>query len=196
MFVAIFGNLRSHPWVDSETSPEDAYSLFASRAHLMGWSRDDGTGLWGMNDASFDLPVSSPRARIEWFQVGVDERTVDGASFPFHPLLTCGVDVLGRIGEVVVEAAQFLVPLQLGGTPPTISSVPNWFNTGNPATSVRVRVTVDSGEDPVLPQVAAEVAALASTVARGPFAVTPTAAGIAHVQLLPEATDGFWLGEG
>ena len=196
MFVAIFGSIRPHPWIASETSPEDAYSLFASRAELMGWSREDGTGLWSMNDATLDLPVSSPRARIAWFQVGVDERTVDGASFPFHPLLTCAGDVLDRVGDVVVEAAQFLVPLQIGGTPPTISSVPNWFNMCNPATSVGVRVTVDSGEDPVLPQVAADVAALASTMAREPFRVAPTAIGTTPVQLLPEATDGFWLGEG
>lgn len=195
MFVAIFGDLRSHRWVTPDDLTEDAYSFFVSRAELMGWSRPDGRGLWGMNDASFDLPASTPQARIAWFQVGVDEHTVDRASFPFHPLLTCGCDVLGRIGELTVRAAQFLVPLQIGGTPATISSVPNWFNACDPASRVGIRVTLDSGEDPVLPQVGADVAELASKIARAPFTIAP-AADTAHVQLLPEVTDGFWLGDG
>ncbi|QYN34444.1 hypothetical protein K1T35_39565 [Pseudonocardia sp. DSM 110487] len=192
MFVAIFGELRSHRWITSDALTEDAYSFFASRAELMGWSRQDGSGLWGMNDASFDLSASNPR--IAWFQVGLDERTVDGASFPFYSLLACGCDVLGRIGEITVRAAQFLVPVQMGGTPAAISSVPNWFNACDPAARVSMRVTLDSGEDPVLPQVAVNVAELASRIAREPFAIAP-AAGTTHVRLLPEVTDGFWLGD-
>jgi hypothetical protein len=196
MFVAIFGNLRSHPWISPDVLTEDAYSFFVSRAELMGWSRGGGSSLWGMNDASFDLTVISPRARIGWFQVGLDESTVNGATFPFHPLLTCGYEVLGRVGEITVQGAQFLVPLQIGGIPATISSVPNWFNACDPAARVKMRATLDSGEDTVLSQVAADVAELASEIAREPFAIAPAADGTAHVQLVPEVTDGFWLGEG
>jgi hypothetical protein len=196
MFVAIFGELRSHPWISPDALTEDAYSFFVSRAELMGWSREGGGGLWVMNDASFDLSARSPRARIAWFQVGLDESTIDRVPFPFQPLLTCGCEVLGRVGEITVRAAQFLVPLQVGGTPATISSVPNWFNACDPAARVKMRVTLDSGEDPVLPQVAADVAELASKIAREPFAITPADGDTAHLQLVPEVTDGFWLGEG
>jgi len=195
MFVAVFGDLRSHQWITPDALAEDAYSFFVSRAELMGWSRQDGSGLWGMNDASFGLSTRNPQARLAWFQVGVDERTVDGASFPFHPLLTCGCDALGRIGEITVRAAQFLVPLQMSGSPAMISSVPNWFNACDPSARVAMRVTLDSGEDPVLPQVAVDVAELAAKITREPFAIAP-AVGTAHVQLHPEVTDGFWLGEG
>jgi hypothetical protein len=196
MFVAIFGDFRSHPWIVPDALTEDAYSFFVSRAELMGWSREGGCGLWDMNDASFSLSASSPRDRIAWFQVGLDETTVDGSAFPFHPLLTCGCEVLGRVGDSTVQGVQFLVPLQIGGAPATISSVPNWFKACDPATRVTMRATPDSGEDPVLPRVAADVAAVASEIAREPFTITPAAAGAAHVQLFPEVTDGFWLGEG
>jgi hypothetical protein len=196
MFVAIFGSLRSHPWIGPDPLTEDAYSFFASRAELMGWAKRGSSGLWDMNDAAFNLSGSGHRARIAWFQVGLDETTVDGAGFPFHPLLTCGCEALGRVGEVRVQGTQFLVPLQIDGAPATISSVPNWFNACDPAARVTMRATLDSGEDPVLPRVAADVAALASEIAREPFAIAPAAAGTAHVELLPEVTDGFWLGEG
>lgn len=200
LFVAIFGYLRPHPWITLDTAAEDAYSLFLCRSELMGWSRSstggDGRGLWGMNDASFDLPAGDRATRIAWFQVGVDAHTVDGESFPFHPLLACAGDVLSRVGQLEMEGAQFLVPLQIGGAPAAISSVPNWFNVCDPASRVAMRATLDSGEDPIIPQVKDEVAELASKIAREPFAVTPTSTEARHVQLRPEVTDGFWLGEG
>jgi hypothetical protein len=199
LFVAIFGYLRPYPWVSLEELEEDAYSLFYSRSQLMGWSRSttrtDGRGLWDMNDASFD-PSGNGAGRIAWFQVGVDEQALTGSSFPFHPLLACAGDSLGRVGELELEAVQLLVPLQAAGASAPLSSVPNWFNVCNPSSRVGMRVTLDSGEDPVMPQIANELTELVSKMARDPFDVEPSSTETEHVELQPEVTDGFWLGEG
>jgi hypothetical protein len=149
-----------------------------------------------MNDASFDFSTTHQASRVAWFQVGIDEHRLTGANFPFHPLLACAADSLGRVGTLDVQAVQLLVPLQTAGAPTLISSVPNWFNICDPAARIGVRVTLDSGEDPVMPQVADELAELVSTLARAPFEIEPFFADSAHVQLQPEVTDGFWLGEG
>jgi hypothetical protein len=36
LFAGLYGRLRLHPWIVPEEMEEDAYSLFSSRAELMG----------------------------------------------------------------------------------------------------------------------------------------------------------------
>jgi hypothetical protein len=200
MFVAVFGHLRPHPWITLESLEEDAYSLFLSRSELMGWSATaahaGGSGLWGMNDASFDTFSTDEQARVGWFQVGIEDAEPIRSGLPFHPLVACATDTLRRVGDLEIGAIQFLVPLQIAGTTVATSSVPNWFNACDPGSRVGVRVTLDSGEDPIMSQVAGDLAEVATTTARAPFEVARSSAEAEHVTLRPEVTDGFWLGEG
>ncbi len=72
LFVEAFGRLLARE--DQRgivTEEEDLYSVFTSRADLMGWSSTSATGrplLWGMNDA--ELTAGNDRHRIGWVQVG------------------------------------------------------------------------------------------------------------------------------
>ncbi|OZM79342.1 hypothetical protein [Pseudonocardia sp. MH-G8] len=198
-FVALYGSFRPHPWITMGETEEDAYSLFFNRAEMMGWSHSTTEGrrpvLWGMNDAGFDVAGETTDAgRVAWFQVGTGEDELSGVAFPFHPLLTCAVDSVARVGQLGLDGVQFLVPVQYAGAPAFRSAVPNWFNLCDPASRTRLRVTVDSGEDAVLPRVAAKLSELVTLMAPERFAVEP---GLRqeHVQLLPEATE-FWMGEG
>lgn len=199
LFVALHGSFRSHPWLKPDSMEEDAYSLFFSRAEMMGWSHPaaeaGGHALWGMNDAGLDVVGEVHGAtRVAWFQVGIDEQLLSGSPFPFHPLLSCAADSVERAGRLDLDGVQLQVPLQDAGAPVMRSSTPNWFNLSDPASRTSMRVTVDSGEDPVLPRVAAQLSELVTTMTPEPFSLEPGNRQ-EHVQLLPEVTD-FWMGEG
>ncbi|WP_422769931.1 hypothetical protein ACN28C_24820 [Plantactinospora sp. WMMC1484] len=171
MSAALYGELHPHPWRDPETT-QDAYILFHDRSLAMGWLDDlggtvritaggveerptGGPGLWGMNDAGQDHPLALPESSlVAWFQVGVEPVTGD-RPLPVQPFLRCAADTVTRIGGLHLRAVQLLLPVQGidASARPAYAELPalrtaGWFSGGDPRARTRVRVILDSGQDP------------------------------------------------
>ncbi|WP_440102430.1 hypothetical protein [Streptosporangium sp. H16] len=166
MFAALYGELVVHPWRDPLVASPDAYSLFVARSSAMGWLTEAEEnavgGLWGMNDAGYDpAPASALRsrpARVAWFQVSLTGAVPDGRPLPVQAFLSCADDVVARIGTAHLRAVQLLLPVQSldapvgassrAGAVMTLLQDAGWFADGDPRLRVRVRVTLDGGQDP------------------------------------------------
>jgi hypothetical protein len=157
LYAALYGELTPRPDRVSDTD-RDLYIQFHDRAQAMGWL----DRLWGMNDAGLEHPLATPGSSlVSWFQVGVDS-VPDDRPLPVQPFLRCAGDVTARLGALRLQTVQVLLPAQsLDITArPQQSRVPSlstaaWFNDVRSVTSLRV--TVDSGQDPVFPVAAQRV---------------------------------------
>ncbi|SDJ88245.1 hypothetical protein SAMN04487820_102508 [Actinopolyspora mzabensis] len=174
VFAALYGELEPHPWREPDAE-QDLYALFHARSQAMGWLHDIGTsarktatgqltdvrqvgatGLWGMNDAGLEHPLSDPEAPLAaWVQVGVRPLTEE-RPIPVQPLLRCVGDAVARIGTLRLRAVQLLLPVQCldpaaSRMPPSLFTA-EWFLSGAPGGELPVRVTLDSGQDPSLPE--------------------------------------------
>jgi hypothetical protein len=144
LFAALYGELTPRP----ETG-RDPYIRFHDRAQAMGWLDT----LWGMNDAGREHPLAAPGSGlVAWFQVGVV-----GGPLPVQPFLRCAGDVAEQLGELDLRAVQVLLPAHCLPRTAQLSSLATaaWFDDVRSATPVYV--TVDSGQNPVIPAVAPRI---------------------------------------
>ncbi|WP_222864367.1 hypothetical protein [Micromonospora sp. WP24] len=191
LFAALHGELTPHPWRHTD---RDAYSFFSDRSLAMGWLDDIGgvirqtaggveetrtgaAGLWGMNDAGQQHPLAVPESSlVAWFQVGVEAVAAD-RPLPVQPFLRCAGDATARLGALRLDAVQVLLPVQ-GldiAARPAYAGVPSlraagWFVDADPRSRRRVRVTLDSGQDPSAPAVAAAMRESMRRLAQDVFA--------------------------
>ena len=157
LFAALYGELTPHP-DRASGSDRDPYIQFHDRSRAMGWL----DSLWGMNDAGHGHPLAVPGSSlVSWFQVGVDP-VPGGKSLPVQPFLRCAGDVMARLGTLELQAVQVLLPahsLDVSARPeparmPSLSTAA-WFDDARSATSVHV--TVDSGQNPIIPDAAERI---------------------------------------
>jgi len=157
LFAALYGELT--PRLDRALDTDrDPYIQFHDRAQAMGWL----DSLWGMNDAGLEHPLAAPGSSlVTWFQVGVDS-VPSGRPLPVQPFLRCAGDVTARLGALRLQTAQVLLPAQcldVSARPqharmPSLSTAA-WFDDVRSATPVHI--TVDSGQDPVIPAAAQRI---------------------------------------
>ncbi|WP_052745458.1 hypothetical protein [Allosalinactinospora lopnorensis] len=171
MFAALHGELVPHPWRDPAVASSDAYSLFVARSSAMGWlaeaAEGASNGVWGMNDAGQEPGSGSQPSRIAWFQVSLTEPVPAGRPLPVQAFLACAGSVVARIGTPRLQAVQVLLPVQdldtsagayLGGSAVmTLLQDSGWFADSDPRARTRVRVTLDSGQDPSIHSAAPEM---------------------------------------
>jgi hypothetical protein len=139
--VEVFGERHRHRWLDAATRQEDAYSVFLSRAELLGWSTSGPRGplRWGMNDAALGNEADD---RVAWFQVDQTPSDVRGAAIV--PLLTCAGDAAARFGRLDLSAIRTFLP---DGPFPSglgdLVAALNWFELCAPDLRTATRVTVE-----------------------------------------------------
>ncbi|KGI82724.1 hypothetical protein IL38_02235 [Actinopolyspora erythraea] len=176
VFAALYGELEPHPWRDPDAE-QDLYALFHARSHAMGWLHDIGTsarrtadgqladvrqvgapGLWSMNDAGEEHPLADAEVPlVAWFQTGM--RPPSGERpIPAQPFLRCAGDAVARLGTLRLRAVQLLLPVHCldpaaSRMPPSLFTA-DWFAYGSRRAGLPVRVTLDSGQDPSLPETA------------------------------------------
>jgi hypothetical protein len=192
MFAALYGELTPHPW----PHPRDPYSLFQDRSSAMGWLEDAGTGLWGMNDAGLGDPGSP---LVAWFQVGAGA-VPDDRPLPVQSFLRCAGDALARIGRPGLRAVQVLLPVQgldtsartADGRMPSLLAA-GWFADGDPRSRTPVRVTLDSGRAPSVPEAAARMRDRIPVLNQDVFGCESYEVG-GHEPPAPPFDDGFWNG--
>lgn len=194
LFAALQGALAPHPWRGAEPD-SDAYSLFHARSSALGWLTEarEGAmgGLWGMNDAG----SGREPARAAWFQVVLTGPVPPGRPLPTQAFLACAGDVVARIGILRLDALQVLMPLRRQG-PPAVSALladAAWFADRAPGASTRVRVTLDSGQEPALSSAAPAMAEWIGQWAQDVFrcdGCTPTD----HPDVEPAGIDHLWNG--
>ncbi|SFI94792.1 hypothetical protein SAMN05421835_102275 [Amycolatopsis sacchari] len=158
----------------------------------MGWLDH----LWGMNDAGREHPLATPGSSlVTWFQVGVDPVPGD-RSLPVQPFLCCARDVTVRLGTLRLDAAQVLLPansLDISARPqharmPSLSTAA-WFDDVRAVTPVSV--TLDSGQDPVIPSVAQRIHRWLGSLNQNVF---QCGALVDQEPLPPPLPDEMWLG--
>lgn len=210
LFVALHGELASHPWRDRPSVESDAYSLFVARSSAMGWLTEaaDGAvgGVWGMSDAGLDSDSGSLPPRVAWFQVSFPGRVPAGTPLPVQQFLSCAGEVLERVGVADLRAVQILLPLQAldpsaGSSPRARAVMPllqdaGWFADCDPRRRTQVRVTVDGGQDPSVRATAPEIFRWMREFPQDvfscdTFSLTDEDDGIV---LKPAVDDGFWGG--
>jgi len=171
MFAELYGALALHSLPEGRTRSEDAYSLFYRRSAAMGWltpSRPGELGgMWGMNEAEV-APASGPdRSRVAWFQVVRTHTAPDGV--PVQAFLACIAQVIERMADLRLDAAQFLLPADPVGrgqaasregfrTAESLLEGARWFADVQPSRRAPVRVTVDGGAAPAFREQAEVVA--------------------------------------
>ncbi|KWW97422.1 hypothetical protein TH66_17310 [Carbonactinospora thermoautotrophica] len=218
MFAALYGELAPHPWRDPDTA-QDAYFLFHTRSLAMGWLDDITTavrktaggieerelgaaGLWSMNDAGRDHPLAAPEASlVAWFQVGV-EPVFDDRPLPVQPFLRCAGDAVARIGSLMLQAVQVLLPVQGLDTSsrPEYARMPSlltagWFGDCDPQSRTPVRVTLDSGQAPSIPSAAPQMRELMSRLDQDVFVCeSHSLADHDPLTMKPPFDDSFWNG--
>ena len=131
IFVEAFGKLP--PNGDIDAKEEDLYSVFNSRAEMMGLSttalpRPECPLLWGMNEAeltedSSGKLIEDPSGRIGYVQVG----TMFNIIGVLVPLLQCFDDALRRFGTVELTGIQVTAGNLETYTQFGITEL-NWFN--------------------------------------------------------------------
>lgn len=153
LFAALYGELTPRP-DRARGTDRDPYIQFHDRSVAMGWL----DSLWGMNDAGQEHPLAAPGASlVTWFQVGVEHVPGD-RPLPVQPFLRCAGDVTARLGTLRLRAAHVLLPAQCLdiSARPEHARMPSlltaaWFGDADPTAGTPVRVTLDSGQDPVVP---------------------------------------------
>ncbi|MEV4811353.1 hypothetical protein [Micromonospora avicenniae] len=216
LFAALYGELTPHPWRHTD---QDAYSLFHDRSLAMGWLDDVGgivrhtadgveerptgaAGLWGMNDAGQRHPLADPESSlVAWFQVGVEPVAAD-RPLPVQPFLRCAGDTTARLGALRLDAVQVLLPVQgldVAARPeyapiPSLRG-PGWFADADPRSRTRVRVTLDSGQDPSAPAAAQRMRDSLRRLEQNVF-VCESHSLTDHVPLAtrPPFDDRLWIG--
>lgn len=215
MFAAIHGELATHKWRDAN-SESDAYSLFLQRSLAMGWHdgaemvdtgnglqcQDVGAGgLWAMNDAGWNHPLVPDEARlVSWFQVEVKKVPCD-RPLPVIPFLHCVEGTLDRVGKLRLEAVQLLLPVQ-GIDPssrPSYDLIPSmrslsWFQESDPQARVRVEVSINSGRNPLMTEVAQQLVEHLGHLDQTAFACTSYVGDSPETILSPPFHDSFWNG--
>lgn len=206
IFVAVYGSIRLHPWNQGKDLSEDVYSLFVSRSDAMGWlslattdpSSPPAHPRWGMNDAGQDWSGAADTNRVAWLQVALVEPSSDYISLPLQPLVSCAKDVVNRVGELRLDGLQLLLPLHAGGVSHReLVAGRNWFGMSEPGRRIRIAVTLDGGESPVVQQQVESIAKTLSNLAAGIFhpGSYSTDQAVA-VDFLPPVVDELWLGNG
>ncbi|MGN9846464.1 hypothetical protein ACTMTI_50990 [Nonomuraea sp. H19] len=211
MFAALHGRLTPHAWRDPRVASSDAYSLFLARSSAMGWLADTAAGssggLWGMNDAGHDITAGRDTTaearptRVAWFQVSLAEPARPRRPLPVQPFLSCAGDVVARIGVPRLEAVQVLLPVQSLHPPSRPDSVMNllqdtgWFADRDPRARTRVRVTLDSGQDPAIGSAATTMVSWLREFQQEIFSLDSiTPAERNEPALGPAITDELWRG--
>lgn len=218
MFAAVYGELAPHPWRDPDTA-RDAYLLFHERSLAMGWLDDVATavrrtaggieereigaaGLWSMNDAGQDHPLAAPEASlVAWFQVGIEPVSGD-RPLPVQPFLRCAGDAAARIGTLRLQAVQVLLPVHSLDTSsrPEYARMPSlltagWFGDRDPQSGTPVRVTLDSGQAPLIPSAAPQMRERMSRLDQDVFACESySLADHDPLTMEPPFDDSFWNG--
>lgn len=215
MFAAVYGELTTHKWRDTHAR-SDAYSLFLQRSLAMGWhdgaelvDTGDGSqcqdigagGLWAMNDAGWRHPLVPDEAGlVSWFQVEVKRIRCD-QPLPVLPFLHCVEDTLDRVGRLRLAAVQLLLPVQ-GIDPssrPSHAPIPamrslSWFQESDPQARVRVEVSVNSGRNPVMSDVAQQLVEHLGRLDQTAFGCTSHTGDSPGTALRPPFPDSFWNG--
>lgn len=174
----------------------------------MGWLADaagsDAQGLWGMNDAGHDTSSQGPGRDRIWFQVAVSEPLPAGCPLPVQPLLACAGDTVARMGALRLNAVQLLLPVQCLAQP--LAAAPQrddvgallqeagWFTDRNPHSDVRVRVTLDGGQNPAIRTAAPLMLQWMQELKQDVFAGDTPSLSDAAAVLQPGFIDQLWLG--
>lgn len=217
LFAALYGELVPHAWRGPE--PEhDAYSLFYQRSLAMGWLDDtatgavraDGTenqtlgapGLWAMNDAGWDHPLAAAGTDlISWFQVEASSVAAD-RPLPVQPFLRCAQDATARAGTPHLRAIQVLLPVHGidASSRPPYATVPSlralgWFAERDPRSRTSVQISINSGQDPAIPALAAQLTEHLTHLDQDVFACNShDIDGQENAGLPPPFHDSFWNG--
>lgn len=191
LFAALYGELTPRP-DGVPVTDRDPYIQFHDRAQAMGWLDN----LWGMNDAGREHPLAAPgSALVSWFQVGIESVPGD-RPLPVQPFLRCAGDVTTRLGELRLNAAQVLLPANRLDTSaragharaPSLSTAA-WFDDVRAATPVLV--TVDSGQNPVVPVVAQRMHRWLVSLPQNVFRCESL---VEREPVPPPLPDSFWHG--
>lgn len=191
LYAAIYGGLTPRPDREPVTD-RDTYIQFHDRAQAMGWLDT----LWDMNDAGRDHPLAAPGSPlVAWFQAGACP-VPDSRSLPVRPFLSCAGDVTARLGQLRMQAAQVLLPVQsldISARPeharmPSLQAAA-WFDDVRCWTTVHL--TVDSGQDPVIHQAAHRLHRGLTELARDVFRCESR---IELDPVSPPLPDGVWSG--
>lgn len=209
MFVALHGQLSPHPWRDPSSDSSDAYSQFYARSSAMGWLEGavEGTptaGTWRMNDAGCHLQTRPQPSRVAWFHVALAKSIPSDCPLPVQPFLACAGDVVARIGTLHLDTLQLLLPVHSlrppDGTTSPLGSVVSllkdagWFTDRNPRAQTRVRVTLDTGQEPSIRSAAPEIFRQVREFDQDVFACETYALADETPTTDPELTDALWNG--
>ncbi|OKK15529.1 hypothetical protein AMK09_25735 [Streptomyces sp. CB02488] len=209
LFAAFHGELVPHPWRDPE-SEHDAYQLFHQRSVAMGWLDERSSaagderaakapGLWAMNNAGCNAHQAAPEP-FAWFQVECSTPAID-RPLPVQPFLRCAEDTVTRIGAAQLSAVQVLLPLQ--GLDPTSrprnALVPSletcdWFGERDPQAQTSVTISINSGRNPALPDVAKQLTSRLDHLEQEVFLHSGSESASEDITLPPPFADEFWNG--
>ncbi|MFD0774172.1 hypothetical protein ACFQZ2_09575 [Streptomonospora algeriensis] len=215
MMAALHGELEPFAWSRPEVAECDAYSLFHTRSSAMTWLADAAPdaypGLWGMNDAGQDSAADIRRGvtRRLWFQVSLEGSAEDDRALPIQPFLSCIGDVAARLGALDLHALQLLVPVHsrvATGRPDAglravgeLIGAAGWFGDTAPQSARRVKVTMDTGQDPAVVSAAPGIPPWMRRWKQSVFLCDPAPAeeaGDAAEGLWPHLADHLWTGPG
>ncbi|MEV0734143.1 hypothetical protein [Polymorphospora sp. NPDC050346] len=204
MFAALYGTLTPHPW---RAGQQDADALFHHRCLAMGWlddtssgQPDSAPGLWAINDAGWQHPRGLDTGLVAWFQVEASAVAGD-RPLPVQPFLRCAQDATARAGTLELSAIQILLPVH-GIDPsrrPPYAPVPAlrsvaWFAAGDPHAHTPVQVSVNSGQDPALAAVAAQLTDQLTRLDQTVFANVSHDSADPDTAPPPPFDDSFWSG--
>ncbi|HEX5369296.1 MAG TPA: hypothetical protein VFY10_07765 [Dehalococcoidia bacterium] len=142
LFLEAFGELtRDREKARASADDQDLYSVFMTRAELMGWSTTQGKSssprfapvwerplLWGMNEA--ELTEGTDTSCIGYVQVGLEEGVEAAMVLP--ALSQCFDDSLRRFGRVDLSALQVTAAFLPRARPcaGNLISALSWFHAG------------------------------------------------------------------
>jgi hypothetical protein len=207
MFAALYGELRPHTRQDA-ASPPTADSLFYHRSLAMGWLDDRSTGdpasapgLWAMNDAGWQHPLAAAgTGLVSWFQVEASAVAHD-RPLPVQPFLRCAQDATARSGSVDLRAVQVLLPVQgldpasrAPYAPVPATRTTEWFTGSDPHAATPVEVSIDSGQAPSIPSVAAQLTEHLAGLGRDVFRYVSHDVAGRGAAPAPPFHDTFWNG--
>ena len=212
-FIAVYGTLRRHPWIDAETLGEDAYSLFNQYSEALKWSSSAtypqysgdmppdprrSTETWGLSEAggNWSDAVEFAADHILWVQTGLSKPTKQ-SGLPIAQLGLCAEKVLQRVGELTLSGVQMIIPVGFAPAPR-----PAWFKgileLSDPAAASVVRIEVDGGANDTCirnaPQIVGE---LNEACERDGLRFTQVSQSRSSAYLLEEPAEmnrGAWLG--
>ncbi|MBF6270985.1 hypothetical protein [Nocardia farcinica] len=158
-FIAVYGTLRRHPWINLDQPGEDAYSLFNKYAEALNWSdsaarkvgeaaRPRGyTGvLWGMNDAGgvWRSGESSCDDHVLWVQTSLAQPN-EQPWIPIAQLNLCSEKTLQRVGALSLTGVQMMFSLGYE----FIHQPHTWgvFSMSDPRARTNLRVEIEGSDD-------------------------------------------------